>query len=164
MNDPPTRRPRRPDRRGFTYFELQIAFAVLGITIAGLGPIVVSQLRLATRIERRVYCLVPREAVRTDLSGATTFTLPTDGLSSPERSWARRLGAVRVGMRLEVADISGDRLLGLDGPSGPLWLDASTLEFDDAELMSDLPSSAATVATTDPDAPQLIVSSPAANP
>jgi hypothetical protein len=38
-------------RRGSTYLEVQVAFAVLGVALAGLAPVVVSQLRMTERVE-----------------------------------------------------------------------------------------------------------------
>lgn len=60
---------------GFSFLELQVALVVLGIALAGLGPLVVMHLKQMERVEQRtsdgtVYYLVPS----------------TDG-------WARKLGA-----------------------------------------------------------------------
>lgn len=38
-------------RSGSTYLEVQVAFAVLGVALAGLAPVVVSQLRMTERVE-----------------------------------------------------------------------------------------------------------------
>lgn len=43
-----------PWRRGSSYLEVQVAFAVLGVALAGLAPILVAQLRLIDRIEARL--------------------------------------------------------------------------------------------------------------
>ncbi len=46
--------PGRGRRRGASLLEVQIAFAVLGIGLAGLCPFVVTQLRQVTRLESRL--------------------------------------------------------------------------------------------------------------
>jgi hypothetical protein len=62
-------------RRGTTYLEVQIAFAALGVALAGLGPMVVAQIRLMGRVEARFP------------ASATYY------LSPPAQPWAARLGA-----------------------------------------------------------------------
>lgn len=108
-------------RRGFTYLELQVAFAILGITMAGLCPIVVAQLRMAERMERRVYCILPRETSRLELVDRSVLALGPGGAASPGGLWSRRLGATRVGMRLETVDLSRGRGLELAAPGGD-WI------------------------------------------
>jgi hypothetical protein len=61
-------------RRGSTYLEVQVAFAVLGVALAGLAPVVVAQLRMTERVED----LLPSEV-------QLYFTPMTD-------PWARKLG------------------------------------------------------------------------
>ncbi|NQT13399.1 MAG: type II secretion system protein [Planctomycetes bacterium] len=61
-------------RKGFSFLELQVAFVLLGIALAGLVPLVVMQSKQLKRIEDR-------------LSSQTTHYLaPSDSL------WARKLG------------------------------------------------------------------------
>lgn len=61
-------------RTGFSFLELQVAFVLLGIALAGLVPLVVMQSKQLKRIEDR-------------LSSQTTHYLaPSDSL------WARKLG------------------------------------------------------------------------
>jgi hypothetical protein len=62
-------------RRGASYVEVQVAFTVLGMALAGLAPIVVTQLRLMARIEA-------------DSGLWTTHYLEPAG-----EPWARKLGA-----------------------------------------------------------------------
>ncbi len=45
---------RRRPRRGFMLFEVQVAFVLLGIGLAGLCPLVVMQLRQVREIEKRM--------------------------------------------------------------------------------------------------------------
>lgn len=131
-------------RGGFTYLEFQVAFAILGITMAGLCPIIAAQLRLAARIEQRVYCLVPSSAIRIDHPDRMTLTLPSDGAASSGGRWSRRLGYSRTGMRLEVADVSRGLGLELVAPDGSDWL----LRLDpDAPLWTVLSSGPAGSAT-----------------
>jgi hypothetical protein len=44
----------RPDRRGYSLLEVQVSFAILGIGLAGLCPLVVMQLRQVRMLERRL--------------------------------------------------------------------------------------------------------------
>lgn len=73
MNSRTLSKPTR--RRGFSFLELQVAFLLLGIALAGLGPLVVMQSKQLRALEERfndqdTYYLVP----------------------SPD-AWARKLGA-----------------------------------------------------------------------
>lgn len=68
IDDPGTR------RRASSYLEVQAAFAVLGVSLAGLAPAVVSQLRMASRIDT----LLP--------AGGSLDLTPS------EESWHRKLG------------------------------------------------------------------------
>ena len=61
-------------RSGSSYLEVQVAFAVLGISLAGLVPVVVSQLRMTDQIE----AFLP--------SGEVHYLAPA------EDPWARKLG------------------------------------------------------------------------
>lgn len=67
-------------RRGSTYLEVQVAFAVLGVSLAGLAPIVASQTRLITRLEN---------AISTD---AVNYLVPAQHLGASENLWLRKLG------------------------------------------------------------------------
>lgn len=42
---------RNTRRRGFSLLEVQVAFVLLGIAIAGVGPLVVMQMKLARKFE-----------------------------------------------------------------------------------------------------------------
>jgi hypothetical protein len=58
------KRRRQPVRAGFSFLELQVAFVLLAIALAGLGPLVVMQSRQLRRLESRfndqtTYYLVP---------------------------------------------------------------------------------------------------------
>jgi hypothetical protein len=61
-------------RRASSYLEVQAAFAVLGISLAGLAPAVVSQLRMASRVD----ALLP--------AGGSLYLAPS------EEPWDRKLG------------------------------------------------------------------------
>ena len=66
---------RKTTRSGFSFLELQVALVLFGIALAGLGPLVVMQLKQIEKIERR-------------FSDRTThYLVPT---TDP---WARKLGA-----------------------------------------------------------------------
>jgi hypothetical protein len=67
-------------RRGSTYLEVQVAFAVLGVALAGLAPIVASQTRLITQIE---------DTISTD---AVNYLVPAQHLGASENLWLRKLG------------------------------------------------------------------------
>ena len=67
--------PNNAVRYGFSYLELQVAFVLFGITLAGLGPLVVMQSRQLHQLESR-------------FSEDTTYYLTPS--STP---WARKLGA-----------------------------------------------------------------------
>ena len=61
-------------RRGFSFLELQVAFVLLGIALAGLVPLVVMQSKQLLAIESRLSC------------EETHYFAPTDS------AWARKLG------------------------------------------------------------------------
>ena len=69
---------------GFSFLELQVALVLLGIVLAGLGPLVVMQSRQLQRIEQR-------------LNDTTTYYLvPSTATGAPRSStylWSRKLGA-----------------------------------------------------------------------
>ncbi|WP_169979084.1 type II secretion system protein [Tautonia rosea] len=67
-------------RRGSTYLEVQVAFAVLGVALAGLAPIVASQTRLISQIE---------QMISTD---AVNYLVPAQHLGASENLWVRKLG------------------------------------------------------------------------
>ena len=71
--------PRNPKinlaRLGFSYLELQVAFVLLGIALAGLGPMVVVQSKQLRRLESRFR------------DGTKYYLVPSDN------PWARKLGA-----------------------------------------------------------------------
>lgn len=82
---PPARRP----RPGFSLIEVQVAFVILGIGLAGICPIVAIQLRLSRKIEQGYADagtgLRPFDAAHPD---DTTFSFVPD--DSP---WVRKAGA-----------------------------------------------------------------------
>jgi type II secretory pathway pseudopilin PulG len=71
-------------RLGFSFLELQVSLVLLGIGLAGLGPLVVMQSRQVQQIEGR-------------LNDATTYYLvPSTAAGAPLSStylWSRKLGA-----------------------------------------------------------------------
>ena len=74
------------DRRGFSYLEVQTALALLGVALAGLAPIMVVQLRLITKIEKRlkpsdIHYLVPAADEWTKKLGASAINT-TDSVAA----------------------------------------------------------------------------------
>jgi type II secretory pathway pseudopilin PulG len=68
-------------RRGYTLLEVQVAFAVLGIGLAGLCPFVVMQLRQVRQLELRLQGHVvetspPTGVSQTMLAGNTYYIVP----------------------------------------------------------------------------------------
>jgi type II secretory pathway pseudopilin PulG len=68
-------------RRGYALLEVQVAFALLGIGLAGICPLVVMQLRqvrqLELRLEGQVVATNPATGVRTTmLPGNTYYIVP----------------------------------------------------------------------------------------
>ncbi len=135
--------------------------------MAGLCPIIVAQVRLTTRIEQCVYCLVPNEAARTDQSDRTVLSLPADGAASAGGRWSRRLGYSRSAIRLETADLSRGLGLELVAPDGsdwllrldpsvsasPTWTDLSTGLFASPSTLAEVPATSTVeieLITTDP--------------
>jgi hypothetical protein len=55
MRGPGAATQRRRTRRGYMLFEVQMAFLVLGIGLAGLCPLVVMQLRQVRQLEKRMH-------------------------------------------------------------------------------------------------------------
>jgi type II secretory pathway pseudopilin PulG len=77
-------------RRGYTLLEVQVAFALLGIGLAGLCPLVVMQLRqvrkLELRLEGQVVQTNPATGVcKTMLPGNTYYIVPWTNV------WAQKL-------------------------------------------------------------------------
>jgi type II secretory pathway pseudopilin PulG len=77
-------------RRGYTLLEVQVAFALLGIGLAGLCPLVVMQLRQVRKLELRLQGEVvqtnPATGVRTImLPGNTYYIVPWTNV------WAQKL-------------------------------------------------------------------------
>ena len=68
-------RRRKPRRRGVSLLELEVAFVVFGVALAGLAPLVIMHLKQLNKLEAR-------------LSDTTTYYLAP--ASSP---WVRKLGA-----------------------------------------------------------------------
>jgi type II secretory pathway pseudopilin PulG len=73
--------PARAGRRGYTLLEVQVAFAVLGIGLAGLCPLVVMQLRQVRQLELRLEGQVVQKSFltgqyQTMLPGITYYIVP----------------------------------------------------------------------------------------
>ncbi len=96
-------------RPGFTYMELQIAFAALAIMMAGLCPLVISQQRLMQRMERRVYCLMPQDGPLPDTDPYGVTTISAGAFSDESQYWNRRFDFVSVGHRLITVDVNNAR-------------------------------------------------------
>jgi type II secretory pathway pseudopilin PulG len=72
---------RRRSRRGYTLIEVQVAFAVLGIGLAGLCPLVVMQLRQVRQLELRLQAEVVQKSfltgqTQTMLQGNLYYIVP----------------------------------------------------------------------------------------
>jgi type II secretory pathway pseudopilin PulG len=68
-----TTKPRRATRRGYSLLEVQVSFAILGIGLAGLCPLVVMQLRQVRLLELRLQ----GQVIETNpVSGQTHTMLP----------------------------------------------------------------------------------------
>ncbi|MGP0068669.1 MAG: prepilin-type N-terminal cleavage/methylation domain-containing protein [Isosphaeraceae bacterium] len=64
-------------RRGYSLLEVQVAFAILGIGLAGLCPLVVMQLRQVRQLELRLQGhVVNTRYGQTMLSGQTYYIVP----------------------------------------------------------------------------------------
>jgi type II secretory pathway pseudopilin PulG len=77
-------------RYGYTLLEVQVAFAVLGIGLAGLCPFVVMQLRQVRQLERRLQGHVVQTSLKTGvgqtmLQGNTYYIVPWTNI------WTRKL-------------------------------------------------------------------------
>jgi hypothetical protein len=112
-------------RRGLTYLEIQIAFAVLGVALSGLAPLAVAQLRLMERAEARVYCLFPSEfAADPPAAGAVAIRRVAPDPAGAS-SWGRTLGAAPSGWTLRAVEVAGRGpatvALRLQGDDGRRW-------------------------------------------
>jgi type II secretory pathway pseudopilin PulG len=81
---------RQRGSRGYTLLEVQVSFALLGIGLAGLCPLVVMQLRqvrqLELRLEGQVVHTNPATGVsQTMLAGTTYYIVPWNN------SWAQKV-------------------------------------------------------------------------
>lgn len=101
-------RGRRRARPGFTFLEVQVAFVLLGIGLAGLCPLVVMQLRLSRLLARANAQGRESDSLNTYLKRAPRLTPATPYLwphpfdpANPDRTyflvpepnpWLRRLG------------------------------------------------------------------------
>jgi type II secretory pathway pseudopilin PulG len=79
-------------RHGYTMLEVQVAFAVLGIAMAGLCPLVVMQLRQVRQLELRLQGQVVQLNTSTGgsetmLAGKTYYVVPWGN------PWTRKLAA-----------------------------------------------------------------------
>jgi hypothetical protein len=98
-------------RRGLSFLELQIAFVLLGIALAGLGPLVVMQSQQLRRLESRFN------------HQDTYYLVPSDD------PWARKLGAVASIETVEPAAAAAPVTLVDNGgpgyseidPTSPYW-------------------------------------------
>ena len=90
--------PRRRVRRGYVLFDVQMAFVVLGIGLAGLCPLVVMQLRQVRMLEMRLRGQVIETSRVTGVSramvitsGGVTMPTPTYYLVKWKNPWAQKL-------------------------------------------------------------------------
>ncbi|MFO0956834.1 MAG: hypothetical protein U0800_05120 [Isosphaeraceae bacterium] len=83
---------RRAGRRGFASVEVEVAFAVLGIGLAGLFPVVYSQLRIIEHIERQVVVATPVGCGYDPTRTPPTATVRPGPPATRVDRWARRLG------------------------------------------------------------------------
>ncbi len=92
--------PKHTDRSGFSFLELQVAFLVLGIALAGLVPLVVMQSRQLKQLQNRF-----KGTYKDDVSAEVYYLAPSRDLATPghafadpllfsTNAWARKLGAV----------------------------------------------------------------------
>lgn len=104
---------RRP-RRGYTLLEAQVAFAVLGVALAGICPLVVMQLRVVRKLEAR-------------FPAGTYYVAP-----APD-AWARKLGvpaavvATDPGSPSNVATAAPARSVTLVAPGVVVGADGATV-------------------------------------
>ena len=82
-----TTRPDRKRRRGYTFLEVQVAFLLLGIGLAGVCPLVVMQLKLARKIDQGYNPLNANFHGTAPGAGVVPFYVVPPG-----SSWARKLG------------------------------------------------------------------------
>jgi prepilin-type N-terminal cleavage/methylation domain-containing protein len=141
----PARRPSAPDtssrstsamrtrpgiatRPAFTYLEVQVALSLFGITLAGLGSMALTQIRLVRSLEHRVACQpmqgAPIALGRSNRSVIASVDADPDAgavLRSAE-AWARRLGAGASLVSISL-DPGGSAVVGspapLQAPEGP---------------------------------------------
>jgi hypothetical protein len=100
----------RQPRRGYMLFEVQVAFVLLGIGLAGLCPLVVMQLRQVRQLEMRFRGQMIETSRVTGLS--QTMVIMTNGVPLPpatyyivpwQNPWARKLtGSAQI---VELASI-----------------------------------------------------------
>jgi hypothetical protein len=77
---------RRRPRRGYMLFEVQVAFVLLGIGLAGLCPLVVMQLRQVRKLELRLQGQVSSHGVTMVMP-----TAPTYYIMPWQNQWAQKL-------------------------------------------------------------------------
>jgi type II secretory pathway pseudopilin PulG len=111
MTEPPSIKFRK--RRGYALLEVQVAFALLGIGLAGICPLVVMQLRqvrqLELRLEGQVVQTNPATGVRTImLPGNTYYIVPWTNV------WAQKVAG------------SGQILTSATSPCDPGYLSLPT--------------------------------------
>ncbi len=98
-------------RTGFSYLELQVAFVLFGVALAGLGPLVVMQSRQLTQLEDRFD------------DETTYYLIPSTS------AWARKLGAAASIATVDPAPSPSVVTLIDDGDPGYSETDVSTLDW-----------------------------------
>ncbi len=101
----------KASRTGFSFLELQVAFVLLAIALAGLGPLVVMQSRQLRKIEGR---LAPE---------TTHYLVP------PASVWARKLGASATLQTQDPGSPLPPVTLIDDGDPGYSEIDVGTLDW-----------------------------------
>jgi type II secretory pathway pseudopilin PulG len=135
---------RRRSRRGYSLLEVQVAFAILGIGLAGLCPLVVMQLRQVRQLELRLQGNVVQTSIvtgqsQTMLQGNQYYLVPW---TNP---WARKLtGSAQI--LTTQANSCDPGLLPVPFPA-PMSFPVTIIELDAA------PSSQSVTAYVDVSAP-----------
>jgi hypothetical protein len=106
--------PARPRRRGHSLLDVQVAFVILGIGLAGLSQVVVMQIRQVRVLENRLQGQVMRTNTSTPmLPGQTYYLVPW------KNPWTRKLsGAAQI---VASSSIPGDPVVSLSGSATPAY-------------------------------------------